>query len=427
MSRRPRSACCARRAPADPHRPRRSREDAPRPGRRAAAAAAFPDGVWFVDLAPLADAGLVVPTIAHAVGAYQAADRPVPDILRERLRDQRALLLLDNCEHVLAAVPSVAELLESGPDVRVLATSRTALRSRWEHVYAVPPLAVADLPPGVAPGSVVAAVAAAPAVAPVRPARPGGRARVRPGRGQRGRRRRAVRPAGRATARHRAGGGPLHGARAGGDPGPAPRPARAAHRRSVGPSRAPPHAPRGDRVERRAPGAVRADPVPPPGRVRRRVHAGGGRGGRGPRGADRPRRRAVPCACAPSGGPSGRRGAGRPGVAGGEEPHPARCPARRPAPVPHAGDDRRVRAGGAGRQRGDGGGAPAPRGVLPLAGRAGRGRPGGAGAARLARPAGGGARQPARRPALGAGSRRGRAWPAARRGAGVVLVGARAT
>jgi predicted ATPase len=90
----------------------------------------FPGGVFFVALAPLTSAELVRPAIARTVG--------VPEL--EEIADSRALLLLDNFEHVLDAAPDIAALLESGGDVKVLATSRAPLRVHRECEYAVDPL-----------------------------------------------------------------------------------------------------------------------------------------------------------------------------------------------------------------------------------------------------------------------------------------------
>ena len=70
-----------------------------------------PDGVVFVDLSPLTDPALVVPTIAVAFGVQEAADQTLLDRLSRFLAEKRLLLLLDNCEPVLAAAPDVATLL----------------------------------------------------------------------------------------------------------------------------------------------------------------------------------------------------------------------------------------------------------------------------------------------------------------------------
>jgi predicted ATPase len=64
------------------------------------------------------------------------------DIVREHLRERHVLLVLDNCEQVLDAAPSLAELLGACPDIKMLATSRESLRLRWESVFRVAPLAL---------------------------------------------------------------------------------------------------------------------------------------------------------------------------------------------------------------------------------------------------------------------------------------------
>ena len=92
----------------------------------------FEDGVWWVSLAPLADADLVEAAIVQAVGAKGK--------LGEHLRSRRALLLLDNFEHLLAAAARVAELLQEAPRIAVLATSREPLHLTGEQRYPVPPL-----------------------------------------------------------------------------------------------------------------------------------------------------------------------------------------------------------------------------------------------------------------------------------------------
>ena len=64
--------------------------------------ALFPEGVVFVALAPLADASLVLPSLAQVLGLHMGGGQPLADMLRISLRGRRLLLLLDNCEHVLA-------------------------------------------------------------------------------------------------------------------------------------------------------------------------------------------------------------------------------------------------------------------------------------------------------------------------------------
>ena len=126
------------------------------------AAAAYPDGAVFVDLAPVRDPAQVVAAIAGAAGVADSGGRPLPEALAAALGAQRLLLLLDNCEQVLAAAPDVGALLAACPNVTVLATSRAALHLRWEHELAPPPLGVPDQ---AAPLPDAAELAATPAVA----------------------------------------------------------------------------------------------------------------------------------------------------------------------------------------------------------------------------------------------------------------------
>ena len=103
----------------------------------------FGDGVVWVDLAPLRDPALVAATLAAALALAPAPDQPLVNELARRLRSRQTLLLLDNCEHVIAATAElVSVLLEHCPAVQVLATSRTLLRVRGEQVLPVPTLAV---------------------------------------------------------------------------------------------------------------------------------------------------------------------------------------------------------------------------------------------------------------------------------------------
>jgi predicted ATPase/DNA-binding SARP family transcriptional activator len=105
---------------------------------------AFADGAYFVDLAPIRDPELVLPTIAQALGVREAEGRPLRESLKDYLREKQLLLLLDNFEQVLAAAPRVAELLTAAPRLKVLVTSRAILRLRGEHDFPVPPLALPD-------------------------------------------------------------------------------------------------------------------------------------------------------------------------------------------------------------------------------------------------------------------------------------------
>ena len=106
------------------------------------AAGLFPDGAAFVPLAPLGDAGLVLPTVAQALGLRETGRRSPREALRAYLRGKRFLLALDNFEHVLGAAAEVAALIGVCPGLTVLATSRAPLRVRGEQEYPVGPLAV---------------------------------------------------------------------------------------------------------------------------------------------------------------------------------------------------------------------------------------------------------------------------------------------
>src|SRR5467141_3501702 len=88
----------------------------------------FPDGVWYVDLAPLLDAERVALTVATTLGIREEKDRPIVDTLCGRLAGQRTLLVLDNCEHLTAACAALVQrLISATPGVRVLAASREGL------------------------------------------------------------------------------------------------------------------------------------------------------------------------------------------------------------------------------------------------------------------------------------------------------------
>ena len=98
------------------------------------------DGVYFVDLAPIADPELVLPALAGALGIRQGI--PIWERVADRLRRYEALLVLDNFEQVVGAAPALAELLQSCPRLKVLVTSRRSLQVRGEQEYSVPPLAL---------------------------------------------------------------------------------------------------------------------------------------------------------------------------------------------------------------------------------------------------------------------------------------------
>jgi predicted ATPase/DNA-binding CsgD family transcriptional regulator len=104
----------------------------------------FPDGVWFVELAPIRDPALVASAIAQSMGLQEESTEPIDGRLAAVLGDQRVLLLLDNFEQVVEAAPIVANLLITCPRLRVLVTSRVRLRVSGEYEHAVPPLALPE-------------------------------------------------------------------------------------------------------------------------------------------------------------------------------------------------------------------------------------------------------------------------------------------
>jgi predicted ATPase/class 3 adenylate cyclase len=110
----------------------------------------YPQGVFFVDLAPISDPALVATTIAHTMGIREGGGRPPLENLKDYLADRRMLLLLDNFEQVIDAAPLIAELLSEAPHLNLLVTSRIALQIRGEREYPVSPL---SLPVGVHPDS----------------------------------------------------------------------------------------------------------------------------------------------------------------------------------------------------------------------------------------------------------------------------------
>lgn len=106
-------------------------------------AARFADGVAFVPLAAVSNPRFVPDAVAAALGIEEATGPATLDTLVAHLADRRMLLVLDNCEHVIDAVAQVAgALADAHPDLRVLATSREALRIRGEWLRPVPPLNV---------------------------------------------------------------------------------------------------------------------------------------------------------------------------------------------------------------------------------------------------------------------------------------------
>ncbi len=102
-------------------------------------------GVWFVELAPLADPSLVPQAVAKTLSVREEAGRPYLDMLSDYLRAKKSLLVLDNCEHMISACAQLAEsLLRTCPDLRILASSREALGISGEVAFRVPSLSLPD-------------------------------------------------------------------------------------------------------------------------------------------------------------------------------------------------------------------------------------------------------------------------------------------
>ena len=105
----------------------------------------FPQGAWFVELAPLVEEEVIAKEVASSLAIQEQADRPVMETLIGTMKDQTLLLTIDNCEHLIEGVAAFAdELLRLCPNVRVLTTSRQPLGISGEMVWQVPPLSVPE-------------------------------------------------------------------------------------------------------------------------------------------------------------------------------------------------------------------------------------------------------------------------------------------
>jgi predicted ATPase len=103
----------------------------------------FRDGVWLVDLSPLSEPDLVKNSLASILRVQEGSERSLIEVLSDYARPRHMLLVLDNCEHLIAACAGLAELLlRSAPRLRILATSREALGISGETVWRVPSLSV---------------------------------------------------------------------------------------------------------------------------------------------------------------------------------------------------------------------------------------------------------------------------------------------
>ena len=107
----------------------------------------FPGGIYYVPLSALRDPGLIASVIVQTMGIREAGGQSALEILKKNLQDASrgaVLFVLDNFEHLLEAASTVAELLASGPNLKVLVTSRAALHVYGEHEFPVPPLGLPD-------------------------------------------------------------------------------------------------------------------------------------------------------------------------------------------------------------------------------------------------------------------------------------------
>ena len=108
----------------------------------------FPNGVWFIELAPLADPKRVAQTAVYALGLRELSKRPSIETLLDYLRAKNCLLILDNCEHLIQATAQFTQtLLQSCPQMKILATSREIFDLPGETTYYVPPLSLPENQP----------------------------------------------------------------------------------------------------------------------------------------------------------------------------------------------------------------------------------------------------------------------------------------
>ena len=106
----------------------------------------FPQGIWYVELAPISDPVLVARTVARELGLFEEPNRSIEDTLTLLLRSRKTLIVLDNCEHLIdACVQLVNLLLHACPKLKILISSREALGVEGEVVYRVPSLPIPDI------------------------------------------------------------------------------------------------------------------------------------------------------------------------------------------------------------------------------------------------------------------------------------------
>ncbi|MEO8210630.1 MAG: tetratricopeptide repeat protein [bacterium] len=105
----------------------------------------FTNGVWFVDLAPLMEPELLPQTLAEVLGVKEDPKREITETIRDYLKEKEMLIILDNCEQLIEACSKLSEkLLQSAPKLKIIATSREALRIPGEQTLRVSSLSLPD-------------------------------------------------------------------------------------------------------------------------------------------------------------------------------------------------------------------------------------------------------------------------------------------
>lgn len=108
----------------------------------------FDDGVWFADISSITDSELVASVVASVLGIDQIQGQRVGELIPQRLKRKKLLLIIDNCEHLVSAVAALVDAIHrTAPDVRILATSRQTLGITGEAAYRLPSLAVPEAEP----------------------------------------------------------------------------------------------------------------------------------------------------------------------------------------------------------------------------------------------------------------------------------------
>jgi predicted ATPase len=102
----------------------------------------FDDGVFFVSLAPLRNCDLFLSAVAQAFGVKEEGDATLIDLLLSHASGKHMLLILDNFEHLMSAIPMVSKLISALPQAKILVTSRERLHLGLENEFAVLPLAL---------------------------------------------------------------------------------------------------------------------------------------------------------------------------------------------------------------------------------------------------------------------------------------------